>query len=140
MTPAQQVGGLRSRACASRLRIASTLTIAASTATATPIHVHGRPSSSVDAVGADAASEANGLKPPPPGSLAAVGAEAANVLRRKAAVRLRAALRASDVVASLGSDMYGVLLAWIDAESDADGVARKLQASLKQPFNVAGQD
>ena len=37
-------------------------------------------------------------------------------------------------------DMYGVLLAWIDAESDADGVARKLLASLKQPFNVAGQD
>jgi len=70
----------------------------------------------------------------------ALGAEAANVLRRKAAVRLRAALRASDVVASLGSDMYGVLLAWIDAESDAEGVARKLLASLKQPFNVAGQD
>ena len=56
----------------------------------------------------------------------ALGVEAANVLRRKAAVRLRAALRASDVVASLGSDMYGVLLAWIDAESDAEGVARKL--------------
>ncbi len=71
---------------------------------------------------------------------AALGVEAANVLRRKAAVRLRAALRASDVVASLGGDMYGVLLAWIDAESDADGVARKLLSSLKQPFNVAGQD
>jgi len=70
----------------------------------------------------------------------ALGVEAANVLRRKAAVRLRAALRASDVVAALGGDMYGVLLAWIDAESDAEGVARKLLASLKQPFNVAGQD
>ena len=69
-----------------------------------------------------------------------LGAEAANVLRRKAAVRLRAALRASDVVASLGSDMFGVLLAWIDAEADAAGVARKLLASLKQPFNIAGQD
>ena len=69
-----------------------------------------------------------------------LGAEAANVLRRKAAVRLRAALRASDVVASLGNDMYGVLLAWIDAESDAEGVARKLLTSLKQPFKVAGQD
>jgi diguanylate cyclase (GGDEF)-like protein len=70
----------------------------------------------------------------------ALGVEAANVLRRKAAVRLRAALRASDVVASLGADLYGVLLAWIDAESDAEGVARKLLLSLKQPFNVAGQD
>jgi diguanylate cyclase (GGDEF)-like protein len=74
------------------------------------------------------------------GAESALGVEAANVLRRKAAVRLRAALRASDVVASLGGDMYGVLLAWIDAESDADGVARKLISSLKQPFNVAGQD
>jgi len=74
------------------------------------------------------------------GAEAALGAEAANVLRRKAAVRLRAALRASDVVASLGSDMYAVLLAWLDAEADAEGVARKLLASLQQPFNVAGQD
>jgi len=70
----------------------------------------------------------------------ALGVESSNVLRRKAAVRLRAALRASDVVASLGGDMYGVLLAWIDTESDADGVARKLLSSLRQPFNVAGRD
>jgi len=74
------------------------------------------------------------------GAEVALGAEAANVLRRKAAVRLRAALRASDVVASLGGDMYGVLLAWIDAESDAEGVARKLLNSIKQPFSVAGHD
>ena len=69
-----------------------------------------------------------------------LGVEAANVLRRKAAVRLRAALRASDVVASLGGDLFGVLLAWIDAESDAEGVARKLVSSLRQPFSVAGQE
>lgn len=69
-----------------------------------------------------------------------LGVESANVLRRKAAVRLRAALRASDVVASLGGDLYAVLLAWIDAEADAEGVARKLLASLRQPFNVAGHD
>jgi len=69
-----------------------------------------------------------------------LGAEAANVLRRKAAVRLRAALRASDVVASLGGDLYAVLLAWIDDQADAEGVARKLLASLRQPFNVAGHD
>ncbi|HEX4509151.1 MAG TPA: GGDEF domain-containing protein [Burkholderiaceae bacterium] len=69
-----------------------------------------------------------------------LGAEAANVLRRKAAVRLRAALRASDVVASLGGDLYAVLLAWIDDQADAEGVARKLLGSLRQPFNVAGHD
>jgi diguanylate cyclase (GGDEF)-like protein len=71
---------------------------------------------------------------------AALGVEAANVLRRKAAVRLRAALRASDVVASLGGDLYGVLLAWIDAESDADRVADKLVLTLRRPFSVAGHD
>ncbi|MFZ2989526.1 GGDEF domain-containing protein [Ideonella sp.] len=70
---------------------------------------------------------------------ASLGAEAANVLRRKAAVRLRASLRASDVVASLGGDMFAVLLAWIDADDDADRVARKLLSSVTQPFQVTGQ-
>jgi len=70
----------------------------------------------------------------------ALGAESANVLRRKVAVRLRAGLRASDVVASLGGDLFAVLLAWIDAEADAEGVARKLQSGLRQPFSVAGHD
>ena len=74
------------------------------------------------------------------GAESGLGVEAANVLRRKAAVRLRSSLRASDVVASLGGDMYAVLLAWIDAESDSEGVARKLLASLRRPFNVAGHD
>ena len=68
-----------------------------------------------------------------------LGAEAANVLRRKAAVRLRASLRASDVVASLGPDMLAVLLAWIDDSDDAQHVARKLLTSVSQPFSVAGQ-
>jgi diguanylate cyclase (GGDEF)-like protein len=70
---------------------------------------------------------------------ASLGAEAANVLRRKAAVRLRGSLRASDVVASLGPDMFAVLLAWLDAGDDANHVARKLLAAVNQPFQVAGQ-
>ena len=70
---------------------------------------------------------------------AALGSEAANVLRRKLAVRLRAGLRASDVVASLGGDAFAVLLAWIDAPDDAVRVATKLVASLQQPVPVAGQ-
>lgn len=69
-----------------------------------------------------------------------LGAEAANVLRRKVAVRLRAGLRASDVVASLGADTFMVLLAWVDAASDGDRVATKLAQSLQRPFSVAGQD
>jgi diguanylate cyclase (GGDEF)-like protein len=71
---------------------------------------------------------------------ASLGAEAANVLRRKIAVRLRSALRASDVVASLGADRFAVLLAWIDDAADGERVVAKLTASLQRPLNVAGQD
>ena len=72
--------------------------------------------------------------------VASLGAESANVLRRKVAVRLRASLRASDVVASIGNDAFLVLLAWIDAATDGERVAAKLVQSLRQPFNVAGND
>jgi diguanylate cyclase (GGDEF)-like protein len=70
----------------------------------------------------------------------ALGSEAANVLRRKLAVRVRAGLRASDVVASIGNDAFAVLLAWIDAPDDARRVAGKLALALQQPVRVAGQD
>ena len=62
------------------------------------------------------------------------------LLRRKVAVRIRAGLRASDVVASLGSDSFAVLLAWIDAPDDAPHVAAKLAQQVRQPYNVAGSD
>lgn len=71
---------------------------------------------------------------------AALGAEAANVLKRKVAVRLRAGLRASDVVASLGADTFAVLLAWLDAPDAAERVARKLAQALTQPFLVTGRE
>ncbi len=68
-----------------------------------------------------------------------LGAEAPNVLRRKAAVRLRAALRASDVVASIGTDAFAVLLAWIDSPQDGERVTAKLAQSLAEPYKVAGR-
>ena len=71
---------------------------------------------------------------------ASLGSESANVLRRKVAVRLRASLRASDVVAAIGNDSFLVLLAWIDAATDGARVMAKLAQSLRQPFNVAGSD
>ena len=71
---------------------------------------------------------------------ARLGVEAVNVLRRKLAVRLRAGVRASDVVASLGDDSFSVLLAAMLAASDAQRVGAKLLASLMAPFKVAGQD
>lgn len=67
---------------------------------------------------------------------ARLGAEAVGVLRRKLAVRARAALRASDVVASLGSDAFGVLLAWIDAPEAAMAVAAKLARALSKPVQI----
>lgn len=69
-----------------------------------------------------------------------LGVEAANVLRRKVAVRIRAGLRASDVVASLGVDAFAVLLAWIDTPGDGPRVAGKIASSLTQPLAVAGTE
>ncbi len=68
------------------------------------------------------------------------GRDASNVLRRKVAVRLRAGVRASDVVATLSDDMFGVLLAAMLAPADAQRVGEKLLRSLRQPFKVAGQE
>ncbi len=71
---------------------------------------------------------------------ALLGVEAANVLRRKVAVRLRAGLRASDVVAAIGGDSFAVLLAWLDAPADAERVAAKLAQALQRPLRITGQD
>lgn len=71
---------------------------------------------------------------------AALGRESANVLRRKVAVRLRAAVRASDVVAALGHDVYAVLLASTESAQDADRVAAKLLKALQPLYTVAGRD
>jgi len=66
------------------------------------------------------------------------GAEAADAdtLRRKIAVRLRAGVRASDVVAAIDDDAYAVLLGSILAPADAERVATKLVGALLAPFSV----
>ena len=70
---------------------------------------------------------------------ARLGAEAGNVLRRKVAVRLRAQLRASDVVAAISPEAFGVLLGRLESAADGERVAAKLVRSLHQPIQVAGQ-
>ncbi len=70
---------------------------------------------------------------------ARLGLEAAHVLRRKIAVRLRAGVRASDVVAALGDASFGVLLGSILAPTDAEKVGAKLLKALLDPFTVAGE-
>ena len=59
-------------------------------------------------------------------------------LRRKIGVRLRAGVRASDVVASLEDSGFAVLLGSVLAPEDAERVAEKLVASLLLPFALAG--
>ena len=71
---------------------------------------------------------------------ARLGSDAAGTLRRKVAVRLRAGVRASDVVASVGDDAFAVLLSLIDTPADADRVGRKLLGSLGETFKVGGVD
>lgn len=73
-------------------------------------------------------------------TMARLGAEAAGALRRKIAVRLRAGVRASDVVASVGDDSFAVLLSQIDTSGDADRVGRKLLTALGETFRVGGQE
>jgi len=71
---------------------------------------------------------------------ARLGIEAANVLRRKIGVRLRAGVRASDVVAALNDDSFGVLLASMLAPADAPRVGAKLLMALNAPVKINGQD
>lgn len=73
------------------------------------------------------------------GAAAQLGGEAGNILRRKVAVRLRGGLRASDVVASVGPDAFGVLLGHVEALGDGERVAAKLARALQSPLVVAGQ-
>ncbi|MDP9241070.1 MAG: EAL domain-containing protein, partial [Actinomycetota bacterium] len=56
------------------------------------------------------------------------------------AQRLRERLRAADTVARLGGDEFAVLLEWMDAEWNAEEVARHLMATLEPPFDVDGRE
>lgn len=73
-------------------------------------------------------------------TMARFGAEASGTLRRKIAVRLRAGVRASDVVVSVGDDSFAVLLSYLDTAADAERVGRKLLGSLGETFKVGGTD
>ncbi|MEY2690119.1 MAG: hypothetical protein RL375_4319 [Pseudomonadota bacterium] len=69
-----------------------------------------------------------------------LGPQVAQVLRRKVAVRLRSALRASDLVGSLGNDAYAVLLTWLLAPKDSALVRDKLVKAMRRPFSVGGEN
>ncbi len=67
-----------------------------------------------------------------------LGTDAADALRRKIAVRLRAAVRASDIVAALDEESFAVLLGSMLIPADSERVARKLAQVLMEPFSVGG--
>ncbi len=69
---------------------------------------------------------------------ARLGREAANVLRRRLAVRLRAGVRASDVVAAISADTFAVLLGSLLNADDAHRVGAKLLLALLKPSQVMG--
>ena len=54
-------------------------------------------------------------------------------------MRLRATVRASDVVAALSQDAFALLLASTEEPLDAERVARKVLKALHPPFSLAGQ-
>jgi len=62
----------------------------------------------------------------------------AEVLRRKIAVRLRAGVRASDIVASIDGEVFAVLLGSVLGAEDAERVAEKLVDSVIAPLPVGG--
>jgi diguanylate cyclase (GGDEF)-like protein len=66
------------------------------------------------------------------------GEESANVARRKVAVRLRAGVRASDVVAAISPNVFAVLLPSMESAADAQHVVDKLTRAVHEPVKVAG--
>jgi GGDEF domain-containing protein len=63
-----------------------------------------------------------------------------SILRRKIALRLRAGVRASDVVAAIDDDTFALLLGSIVVPADGERVAAKLVEALVAPFRIAGAE
>jgi len=72
--------------------------------------------------------------------LPAGAADDAELLCRKIAVRLRAAVRASDIVAAIDGENFAVLLGTLLSAADAARVAEKLGAAIAAPLRVGGNE
>lgn len=66
------------------------------------------------------------------------GHEVGDLLLRQVAARLRAAVRADDTVARFGGDEF-VVVCESAAQTDAPGLAQRLQDALSMPFDVDSQ-
>ena len=65
-----------------------------------------------------------------------LGHEAGDELLQEVAARIRRALRDSDTVARVGGDEFTVILPAIAGPADAEAVARKIAAVLKDPIRL----
>jgi diguanylate cyclase (GGDEF)-like protein len=70
----------------------------------------------------------------------ALGHELGDQLLRTVAKRLRGALRPSDTVARVGGDEFVVFAEAIDSEQEALTVAKRLAATLDEPFALGGHN
>ncbi|MBZ0156225.1 MAG: EAL domain-containing protein [Alphaproteobacteria bacterium] len=69
-----------------------------------------------------------------------LGHETGDELLKEVAHRLRASIRESDTVARIGGDEFNLLLADLSHAEDSADVARKIIASFREPFLLAGQE
>lgn len=69
-----------------------------------------------------------------------LGHEAGDQLLTDVADRLEATLRDSDTVARVGGDEFVVLLPEVDESAHARTVGRKLLETLREPFEILGQE
>jgi diguanylate cyclase (GGDEF)-like protein/PAS domain S-box-containing protein len=69
-----------------------------------------------------------------------LGHQCGDELLQQVAERLRGCLRQDDVVCRLGGDEFAVLLPRVGGGQDAATVARKLLATVRDPFSVAGSE
>ena len=69
-----------------------------------------------------------------------LGFEKGDELLQMISERLNEQLRGNDLLASLGSNQFAVLLPELAHPEDASTVTRKLMQTLESPFHVGGQD
>jgi len=68
----------------------------------------------------------------------ALGADAADFVLQKIATRLKAGVRATDTVARLGSDEFGITWADLHDIDDLSGIINKIARATDQPIDVNG--
>ncbi|RMD62387.1 MAG: sensor domain-containing diguanylate cyclase [Alphaproteobacteria bacterium] len=68
------------------------------------------------------------------------GHEAGDLLLRSVAQRMKSGLRDSDTLARLGGDEFAILLPAVGSARDARKVVMRVQAALRRPFYLAGDE